>query len=79
MVSERGDPRPDSPDSEPAATREEALAWLRTIRAELSTIQHEPPPGRPRPAPTRFPRASPRARLARLAGEADPDPADSGP
>ncbi len=65
MVSGRDDPLPDD---EPAATAAEALAWLRAIRAELRNARVEPPSGRRRP-PSGPPRASYRARLARLAGE----------
>lgn len=71
MVSGRDDPRPDD---EAAATADEALEWLRSIRAELRQSRAEPPSGRRRPAPPSAPRGSYRARLARLAGEPDPDP-----
>ena len=71
MVSGRDDPRPDD---EAAATADEALEWLRAIRAELAACRVEPPSGRRRPPPPSTRRASYRARLARLAGEPDPDP-----
>lgn len=74
MVSGRDDPRPDD---EPAATAAEALAWLRAIRAELRNASVEPPSGRRHPSPPTTRRAR-RARLARFAGEPDPQP-DPGP
>ena len=36
----------DDEDEATAAARDEALAWLRAIRAELAGMPHEPPSGR---------------------------------